>query len=48
MGVQAGSAIIWPSAASVYITMDTKDASNYDKLKEEILKRYDITDESYW
>ena len=35
-------------AQQVYITMDTKDASNYNKLKEEILKRYDITDESYW
>ena len=31
----------------VYVSMDTKDASDYDKLKEVILKHYDITDESY-
>ena len=34
-------------AQQVYASMDAKDSSNYDILKEAILKRYDITDESY-
>ena len=32
-------------AQQAYVGMDAKDFSNYDKLKEVILKRYDITDE---
>ena len=34
-------------AQQAYASMDSKDSSDYDKLKEVILKRYDITDESY-
>ena len=34
-------------AQQAYASMDAEDSSDYEKLKEVILKRYDITDESY-
>ena len=34
-------------AQQAYVSMGAKDSSDYDKLKEAILVRYDITDESY-
>ena len=34
-------------AQMAYASMNAADASSYDKLKEAILQRYDISEESY-
>ena len=34
-------------AQQAYAGLSTEDASSYDRLKEAILQRYDITEESY-
>ncbi len=47
MGIQASYQSIIGKAQKAYAALNPEDAVSYEKLKEAILKRYNITEESY-